>query len=85
MKPVGMTRCVTAAAAAVTGGVAGTARPLAMTASGAAARLALAVRCVRFFASACTQILAHLKTVCHVRYATIGTQSIHPVGAGLRS
>jgi hypothetical protein len=70
VKPVGMTRCVTAAAAAVTGGVAGTARPLATTASGAAAKLALAVRCVRFFASAYTQMVVLLKThvictMCH--------------------
>ena len=60
VKPVGMTRCVTAAAATVTGGVAGTARPLAATASGAAARTASAVRCVRFFASACAQVVARL-------------------------
>ena len=75
VKPVGMTRCVTAAAAAVTGGVTGTARPLATTASGAAAaKLALAVRCVRFFASACTQTVMHLKKhvtceMCHDRDA----------------
>jgi hypothetical protein len=63
VKPVGMTRCVTAAAAAVTGGVTGTARPLATTASGAAARLALAVRCVRFLASACTQNFPDFQSV----------------------